>query len=60
MVDADFKTEVERAIRLYEREIGPAATRTRPMIEGHGEIETLSRLMIQARVFPVLSPRIRF
>lgn len=47
-----FKEEVEQAIRLYEREIGHVATRTRPMIERYGEIEALSRLMVSADLQP--------
>lgn len=60
MVDAFFKTEVERASKLYEREIGHAATRTRLMIERYGEIEALSRLMVSADLqqgFKVLRDR---
>lgn len=60
MVDPVFKAEVERAISLYEREIGHAATRTRPMIERYGEIEALSRLMVSADLqqgFKVLRDR---
>ena len=38
--------EIERAIQLYEQIIRHSATRTRQMIDRHGEIEALSRLMI--------------
>lgn len=46
MSEATFRKEVEYAIRIYEKAIGHAATRTWPMIEKYGEIEALSRLMI--------------
>lgn len=48
MSEASFRKEVEHTIKLYEREIGHAATRTRPMIDKYGEVEALSRLMISA------------
>lgn len=48
MKDAAFLQSVEDAIVLYEKAIRHAATRTRQMIEEHGEIEALSRLMISA------------
>lgn len=48
MSEGAFRDEVEHAIRLYEREIGHAATRTRPMIDEYGEVEALSRLMVSA------------
>jgi hypothetical protein len=44
--EAAFRAEVAHAIELYERAIRHAATRTRTMIEMHGEVEALSRLMI--------------
>ena len=60
MSEAAFKAEVEQVIRLYERAIGHAATRTWPMIERYGEIEALSRLMVSADLqqgFKVLRDR---
>ncbi len=48
MVEESFRVEVERTIKLYEREIGHVATRTWPMIEKYGEVEALSRLMVSA------------
>ena len=46
MSDPELTQQVEQAIDLYEREIGPVATRTRKMIERFGEIQALSRLML--------------
>src|SRR4051812_1194606 len=46
MDEAAFRAAVANAIALYERVIRHAATRTRQMIEVHGEVEALSRLMI--------------
>ena len=40
--------EIDIVIALYEREIGSAASRTHQMIEGHGAIEALSRLVESA------------
>ena len=60
MSEIAFKKEVEHAIRIYEREIGHAATRTRPMIYKYGEVEALSRLMVSADLqqgFKVLRDR---
>lgn len=48
MVDPDFRDEVEKAIVLYEQINRHYASRTRKMIEEHGEIEALSRLMVSA------------
>jgi len=48
MPEAGFLQDVERAIELYEEEIGHAATRTRQMIEQYGVVEALSRLMVSA------------
>jgi hypothetical protein len=48
MDDNEFRNEVVKAIELYESANGYAATRTRQMIEEHGEIGALSRLMISA------------
>jgi hypothetical protein len=60
MSEAAFLEEVESAIQLYEKAICHAATRTRNMIEQHGEIEALSRLMVSADLqqgFKVLRDR---
>ncbi len=60
MSEASFREEVEHTIKLYEREIGHAATRTRPMIDKYGEVEALSRLMVSADLqqgFKVLRDR---
>ena len=60
MSEAAFKKEVEHVIQLYERAIGHAATRTRPMINNYGEVEALSRLMVSADLqqgFKVLRDR---
>lgn len=46
MSDTSFLDEVERVIAIYEDAIGHAASRTRNMIAQHGEIESLSRLMV--------------
>lgn len=46
MSNAAFLAEVEKAIVLYEKAIGHAASRTRNMIAEHGESEALSRLMV--------------
>jgi hypothetical protein len=46
MPEAVFKEEVEQVIQIYEREIGHAATRTRPMIEKYGEIVALSKIVV--------------
>jgi hypothetical protein len=46
MQEAAFRAAVAHAVELYEHAIGHAASRTRNMIETHGEIEALSRLMI--------------
>lgn len=40
--------ETDRVINLYEAEIGVPAARTRRMIERHGTIEALSRLVVSA------------
>lgn len=60
MATPAFMAEVERAVVLYEREIGYGATRTREMIRRYGEIEAISRLMISADLqqgFKVLRDR---
>ncbi len=46
MDHAALRTEVAHAAVLYEQAIGRAATRTRRMIDAHGEVEALSRLMV--------------
>ena len=46
MDHAALRTEVAHAVVLYEQAIGRAATRTRQMIDAHGEVEALSRLMV--------------
>jgi hypothetical protein len=46
MDEAAFRAAVVHAVELYERAIGHAASRTRNMIETHGEVESLSRLMV--------------
>ncbi|MBI3467699.1 MAG: hypothetical protein HY000_32220 [Planctomycetes bacterium] len=46
MDEVTFRAAVSHAIELYERAMRHAATRTRSMIETHGEVEALSRLMI--------------
>jgi hypothetical protein len=43
-----FRSEVSEAIVFYELAIRRPATRTRQMIEEHGEVEALSRLMVTA------------
>ena len=40
--------EVELTIKIYEQKIGHAARRTRDMIDRHGAIDALSRLMVSA------------
>ena len=60
MTEAAFMQEVDKVIKLYEKEIGHVATRTRQMIDKHGEIEALSRLMVSADLqkgFKVLRDR---
>jgi hypothetical protein len=60
MSEAEFRKEIEQTIRLYERAIGHAATRTWPMIDKYGEVGALSRLMIGADLqqgFKVLRDR---
>lgn len=48
MSDPAFLAEVKKTVELYESTIGHAAVRTQRMIEQHGEIEALSRLMVSA------------
>lgn len=52
MLDASFKEEVEQTITIYERAICHVTTRTRKMIGKYGEIEALSRLMINTDIQP--------
>lgn len=40
--------EIDAVITLYEKVIGVPATRTRQMIERHGAIEALSKLVVSA------------
>ena len=40
--------DIENVISVYERETGVAASATRLMIERHGPIEALSRLVVSA------------
>jgi hypothetical protein len=42
----DFDKEVEEAIKLYEDAIGRRATRTRQMMNRHGKIGALSRIVV--------------
>ena len=46
MNDADFLNEVERAITLYEQVIRHYASRTRAMVDRHGAVGALSRLVV--------------
>jgi hypothetical protein len=48
MSDTALTKEIMEVLKIYESAIGHAATRTRPMIENHGEIEALSRLVVSA------------
>lgn len=60
MDEAAFRADVAHTIEVYERAIRHTATRTRTMIETHGEVEALSRLMISADLqqgFKVLRDR---
>lgn len=50
MSEAMLRAAVERTIELYEQANNRPATRTRQMIDEHGEIETLSRLMLSANL----------
>lgn len=45
MTTPDLITAVDRTIDIYEKAIGQAANRTRQMIERHGAVEALSRLV---------------
>jgi hypothetical protein len=46
MTTPEFITEVNEAIDLYEKLIGSVASRTRQMIDNHGTVEALSRLVV--------------
>ncbi len=46
MDEAALQTAVANTILLYEQTMRHAATRTREMIDAHGDVEALSRLMI--------------
>ena len=48
MLASVFQEEVEQVIQVYEKAIGHAATRTRPMIRDYGEIGALSKLVVSA------------
>lgn len=51
---------IERVLRIYENEIGVTAARTRQMIERHGAVDALSRLVESAdlqRGFRILRDR---
>ena len=52
--------DIEVVIEVYEQEIGVPASRTRQMIERHGAIEALSKLVVSAELqsgFKVLRDR---
>ena len=46
----NFDNDVEVTIKLYEEVIGQFASRTRQMIEIHGKIEAISRLMVSSEL----------
>lgn len=46
MSEAELEQRVDETIQLYEQVTGSAATRTRGMIDRHGVVEALSRLML--------------
>jgi hypothetical protein len=48
MTEAELAAEVEHTIAVYEKITGHPATRTHQMIERHGLIKALSRLMASA------------
>lgn len=52
MLAAVFEQEVEQVIQIYEREIGHAATRTRPMIDRYGEVGALSKIVVSPELQP--------
>lgn len=45
---ANLQRDVERVIAVYEQKAGVPASRTRPMIQRHGHIKALSRLVCSA------------
>lgn len=45
MADNEFLAEVDRAITVYERAIRHYASRTRTMVDRHGAVGALSRLV---------------
>lgn len=45
MSNTAFKKKVEHSIKSYEKAIGRTATVSRRMVDEHGEIEALSRLV---------------
>jgi len=46
MASAELENEIGRTIDIYEDAIGNFASRTRLMIEQHGHIEALSKLVL--------------
>ena len=48
MAHETLERETEEAIVLYEKAIGRPASRTRTMIESHGTVDALSRLILSA------------
>ncbi len=48
MPEPSLAAEVKRVIEIYEFAIGRSAARTWQMIEMHGEVEALSRLVVSA------------
>ena len=50
MADLSFHDEVVQAVKLYEQASRRPATRTWRMIEEYGEVEALSRLMLNGEL----------
>ena len=46
----EFKAEIDEAVHHYEKAIRVPATRTRQMIETHGYVDAVGRLMLTADV----------
>jgi len=46
MTESTFEQDVKETIETYEQATGHFASRTREMIERHGVVEALSRLML--------------
>ena len=46
MTETDLIAEIEKVITIYEETTGQPATRTRQMIERHGHVRALARLMV--------------